>query len=144
MRNFRQVTSTATPATTNSKIPQLHSLSTIPRANPAAGGCSVFVMSIENIANPTAKAPPQERAENESISRYSVNKKHIPVPNTPARIPIKYPPRTKRDLANFLWGIVMQIKLVAPRDAIKDDCFCTSRADSKQPTAATAKQHCIK
>jgi hypothetical protein len=45
------------PTKTTAIVKRLHSLTMSPNAKPAAGGCSVSVITITNIANPTDIAP---------------------------------------------------------------------------------------
>jgi len=97
---------------------KVHPLTAIPKAVPAAGGCSVFVMTMMKIANPTEKAGINifkiSLDWDESIKKEG----WILEQSTPTRIPTMCPPIIPRGCAVEYLGIAKMMKVDAPKDAI--------------------------
>ena len=90
---------------------ELHALSVIPNAVPAAGGCSKSSMIINKIVIPTDK-----KNQNALDSTMSINEnapKHDLIKN-----PRKWPPMIRFGSAAILFGIAKTISAVAPILAI--------------------------
>lgn len=85
-----------------------------PRAVPAAGGCSVSITTIVNIADPTAS----EYTRIEHIKVDCGNKEN----RNPKKRPTSCPPITFLACAVMLSGIANTMKAVAPMDAIITAC----------------------
>jgi len=86
----------------------------IPKAVPAAGGCSVSIITIMKIVSPTANAY--------TIAAYKCEGCGIKEHKEPQKSPTRCPPITLLGLAVMLLGIANTIKVVAPIDAIITAC----------------------
>ena len=113
-----------------------------PSAIPAAGGCSVSVATIRNIAIPTDIAPNIAMVVDWDIGRLIMKfVEAIKWRMIPVRIPTMYPPRSGLVFDEYALGRVNAINAVAPSDAIIAVSVRTSRKRRMMNIAMVASPH---
>lgn len=104
-----------------------------PKAVPDAGGCSVSIITIMKIEEPTASEYKIMENKNEVCGIWANN--------IPQISPTRWPPTTFLGFATTLFGIANTTKVEAPIDAVMT-AFCNLKKIKTMKIAAVARRLC--